>query len=62
MHVSGHGGTLHSSVTANMNLIGERFLWYRYIVSLSNISDTAVITVSKINKTIKILYVSFTFI
>ena len=32
MHVSGHTGTIRSSVTANMNLIGERLFWYRYRV------------------------------
>ena len=33
MHVSGHTATYRTSVTANMNLIGElRFFWYRYRV------------------------------
>ena len=30
MHVSGHTDTYRSSVTADMNLIGERFFFYRY--------------------------------
>ena len=32
MHVSGHTSTIHSSVTANMHLIGERYFLYRYRV------------------------------
>ena len=39
IHVSGHTGTICSSVTANMNLIGERFFWYRYrIVIVCNVT------------------------
>ena len=30
MYVSGHTTTYRISVTANMNLIGKRFFWYRY--------------------------------
>ena len=32
MHASGHTATYRSSVTANINLIGERYFWYRYRV------------------------------
>ena len=32
MHVSGHTATIRSSVTGNMNLIGERYFLYRYRV------------------------------
>ena len=32
MHVSGHTATYRNSVSANMNLIGERFFWYRCII------------------------------
>ena len=31
IYVSGHTGTIRSSVTADMNLIGERFFWYRSV-------------------------------
>ena len=30
MHVSGHTGTIRSSVTAHMHLIDERYFLYRY--------------------------------
>ena len=37
MHVNGHTGTIRSSVTANMNLIGERLFWYRYRVQCDRV-------------------------
>ena len=35
MHVSGHTGTCRSSVTANMNLIGERFFGIVIVCSVT---------------------------
>ena len=35
MHVSGHTATIRSSVTANMNLIGERYLYMVIVCSVT---------------------------
>ena len=50
MHVSGHTATIRSSVTGNMNLIGERYFLYRYhiVIAYSVTGPLGLKTIKKI--------------